>query len=326
MFSMFSNKDNQSTVSSSSTTAATRHDPEVKSGVGLSWADYEDDSKVATVIRDDGVEIRPSESVSVKIQPRVFHSSDVRSGVAYSSNQIKKKHPGKGASMMMPIEALITMMDDHDAKRESSLLKSTDNGKEVNPYIPGPEYPPSLKVLAAGMMSGFANKVFKFRMSRTASLVTSGAGGMALTTYVYPSLFDQYASLVNLFQEARLINCQISYALVQNMDVSTIIGGSFVTAFNPSAVNATAAPLVSTVTRLPNMKMFSTANQNWPIKLKARVQKNMPWCRIEATPAGADPMGGVRGFFCHVFMNTVSPSTTYFQYVMEAEYELRSLV
>jgi hypothetical protein len=236
-----------------------------------------------------------------------------------------QKHAPKKPKASVPVESLLDMFDDHELK-SSLQLKSSDNGTEVNCFIAGPAYPPSLKTLAAGMMAGFAGKVFKFRMTRTATLVTSGAGSMALATFVYPSQFDQYASLVNLFQEARIIGCRISYSLVPNMAGGTLIGGAFTTCWNPSA-NTTAGftPLISTVTRFPNCKMFSTSNTNWPIRLKCQIPTNYPWSFITATDGATDPVGGHRGAFGHVFMTTVSNTTTYFQYLIEAEYEFRSL-
>jgi hypothetical protein len=198
-------------------------------------------------------------------------------------------------------------------------------GTEVHraPVLEDPEYSLSSLTLLKGMLLNvYGTKPFRFRMSRTASLATSGAGAMALATLIYPSQFDQFSAIGAIFQEARLHSARIQYTLLATL--SGISNACFVTAYNPSAETGYTIT-TSAVTRLPNCKLFSTANTNWPVRLVAKLPRNRPWSNIAASSTGFDPFGGTVGAFCHVIMNTASNSTSYLQYLIEAEYDVRSM-
>lgn len=246
--------------------------------------------------------------------------------------QVKSK---KGKSDVS-VEHVLASLDAYDSDRKHTLKvvatedKSSPNGYEKRLSMVAPEYPPSMMVMMRGVMSGYGTKVFQFRMSRTAALVTSGTGAMALVTNVNPSQFDQFTQLSLLFSEARLKSAKISYSLLVNpyaeaAGTSSILGGSMVSAWN-AAATASSTASTATVTRLPNCKIFSINNTNWPVTLRGNVQKNRPWSSISSTSTGIDPVGGIEGGFYHVFMTPVSSATSYFQYILECVYELRNMV
>jgi hypothetical protein len=177
------------------------------------------------------------------------------------------------------------------------------------------------------MFAGFANKTFRIRMSRTATLTTSGAGAMALVTTTIPSSFDQYSALAAIFGECRIHATRISYTTNLNPQqaASPVAGGGFCSAFWPSAITGSTTS-VSQVTRLPKHKLFSTINTNWPISLSYRYPKGLPWSNVTAGSGGSDPEGGLRGGWCHVALSTLSNSIAYLIYVLEVDYEFRTLI
>lgn len=211
---------------------------------------------------------------------------------------------------------------------EKSNIVGVD--RPITVPIRDPVIPPSSLLLMKSMFLGGANKSVKFRLSRVATLTTSGAGAMALLTLVYPQTFDQYGTLAALFSECRLVATRISYTLNLNPDQATggtsgVVGGAFMTAFNPTAITGSTATVAS-VSRLPKSKMFCTANTNWPIKLIAKAPRNNVWSAVTAGSSGSDPLGGIRGGWCHVALSTLSNSVAYLVYCLEAEYEFRCLL
>jgi len=193
-----------------------------------------------------------------------------------------------------------------------------------------PEVPPSAVLLMKSMFAGFANKTYRIRMSRTATLTTSGAGAMALLTTTIPSSFDQYSALAAIFSECRIRTTRISYTLNLNPfqtsgGTSGVVGGAFCSAFWPAAITGSTAS-VSQVTRLPKHKLFTTINTNWPISLGYRYPRGLPWSNVTAGSGGSDPEGGLRGGWCHVALSTLSNSVAYLIYVLEVDYEFRTLI
>lgn len=205
-----------------------------------------------------------------------------------------------------------------DPQGEETVLRRS---LVVDPPIPLPTLS-----LMKGMFAGFASKSFHIRLTRVATLTSSGAGAMALVTTVPPSQFDQYSALSLLFQECRIRSTRISLASNLNFDQTTPpAGGAMAVAFNPSAVVGTTVT-ISTVMRLPKSKLYSLTQGNWPVTLQFRYPKGMPWSNVTGGSGGVDPLGGIRGAWCNVAMTTLSNSIVYLTYCIEADYEFRSLM
>lgn len=201
---------------------------------------------------------------------------------------------------------------------------STVNGTDLckdSPYII--DIPPALGNALSSVFSG--NKTYRFRLMRTATLVTSGAGVMNLVTRVYPSQFDQYGALSLLFNECRLRTTSIRYTGDIAPGVTTVVQGTWASAFDPSASSLVGTSHTFTsALRLPKAKTWSLIMSKWPVSNSFR-QSLRPWSAVIATSTGSDPVGGVEGAWVHCVDGTVSASATYLTYVILADYEFRNV-
>jgi hypothetical protein len=168
---------------------------------------------------------------------------------------------------------------------------------------------------------GMKNKSFTLRMSRTATLSTSGTGTMALSTAIYPSQFAQYSLVSDLFTEARLVRSRIQLADNQT-SVGTVYRVSVMSAFHPTDTGAVTVS-AATASQLPGCKLYSLANTNWPVTNSTPRLASRPWCKMTSTGSGTDLASGVQGAWWHVLVNTGPVSTNILTYIIEAEYEFR---
>lgn len=184
--------------------------------------------------------------------------------------------------------------------------------------------PPSLDRFGlAAAKPAFGNKVYRIRMTRTASLTSSGGGVMNLTTGLYPSQFSQGSAFAALFDQCRLCNVKYSYTSRVGSGAA-LIWASFATAFDPNGSAATTYTFDQTV-RLPGSIAFSLAQTNWPSRTRLwNLPKNRPWSLSSTTGGGGDPVGGGLGAISHSISNVVSISTTYVDYFVESVWEFRN--
>jgi len=185
------------------------------------------------------------------------------------------------------------------------------------------DVPPSLMLALSSVFSG--NKTYRFRLTRNATLVTSGAGSMNLSTSLYPSQFDQYAALAALFNQARLRSTRITYTGMIAPGVTTVAQGSFCSAMDPSNSALIAPSYTYTLaTRLPKCKVFSLIQSKWPVSNFYKFGPR-PWSTITASASGSDPIGGVEGAWIHSINATVGASATYLSYLIICDYEFRNV-
>ncbi len=203
--------------------------------------------------------------------------------------------------------------------------KETFGKDSWKPPVSDPEVPPSFIKLLKATFSAYKDKVFRFRLTRVAALTTSGGGSMALSTYNYPSQFDQYSSLSALFEECKQVSVRAQLvSLFPDTPTSTYNQGtSFAINFEPSAYNSTPSITTSTVCRIPGTKLITNCQRNWPVKL-THTYKNKVWCGTGSTGFGQDP-SGITGRFNWVALNAVGATQTVFEYLIEAEYDFRGL-
>lgn len=173
------------------------------------------------------------------------------------------------------------------------------------------------KTLSTVLGSVFVpGKTYRFRLTRTAVLTTSGSGGLAIATAVYPSQFQEYTALAGLFKEARLRSSRIHYV---GIGASS---NAFISAFDPTYTSGTpsfASTLQQVGSKLWNLNVVNTKREN-----RYRVRGLRPWSVMAATPSGIDPLGGVCGAWYHVIQGTGPTSTDVMVYTLEVDYELRN--
>jgi hypothetical protein len=209
-------------------------------------------------------------------------------------------------------------MEDEKANRS----EGTDTYKDTVNVI---KMPVAQSALMRGMLG---NKIHRFRLTRVASLVTSGGGQMNLVTSVIPSQFAQSTALATLFSECRLISTSIEYTSTFGFGSSatTTLHSPMCSGFFQSST--TASPTVMTYdqcARLSNSKTFSSGNIPRNLRNSWITAAPRPWSLVSASATGSDPVGGVNGCWSINNLVTMSNSTTYFGYLIEAIYEFRYL-
>lgn len=179
-------------------------------------------------------------------------------------------------------------------------------------------------VTVGGIMKWPATKIYPIRMNRAATLTTGGGGTMNLSTPVFPSQFDQYTQIQNLFQYCRLKRIRIEYQPNISPANSTAIPAVMAIGFQ-SAFSGAGTPTFLGALRLQNSRCLSSAQTNWPVVIEYKPPRDMPWSITANNGSGSDPLGGSPGQFWHCVNGAVSASTTYFTYIMYADYEFRLL-
>jgi hypothetical protein len=197
---------------------------------------------------------------------------------------------------------------------------SKEEGRELRKEPPSLSLEHKALLKASGPMISISNKTYTIPCTRTATLVSSGGGTLALTTLIYPSQMDQYNQLSALFGECRLKRTSIQLANAG----SGILSSSMIVAFDPHAISG-ATTSTSSVVRLPGAKLYNNNLQsNWPVTNAYTYPKDMPWSVISSTASGTDPTGGLKGAWCNVAMNAVTATSNILQYLIVAVYEFRA--
>jgi hypothetical protein len=198
---------------------------------------------------------------------------------------------------------------------------AVDSGLEI-PVTPPPSSILTAKSILSTVIRG--NRSFRFKMSRSATLTSSGAGALALTTLFTPSGFDQYTQLSAFFEQVRLVGYKISYNSLVNPSDTTQVNTAVAIAFDPAAITG-AVTSYTLCSRLPKVKTFSLLSTSmWPIVYERKVERNRPWSLITANPGGTDPVGGIAGGHCIAVASAVKASTAVLAYLIEAVFEFRN--
>lgn len=244
---------------------------------------------------------------------------------------IQPKVENKATKRICPIELLQQHLVDECATVETKKTLTTDEAKNGHDTYKTVSYvveiPPTVLSAFKGMFS--PGKTYRFRMTRVASIVTSGGGTMALATGVYPGQFDQYTALAILFAQSRLIRTSIDYMLLapQSQTAATTyatLPGVFVSAFDPAQYGGTTY-LYNQLQRRAGCKQFVTSFTGNKITNTYTTPKNQRlWSNI-ATQSSTDPYGGNAGAWCIALANVASTSTAYWEYLITADYEFTSL-
>ncbi len=241
-------------------------------------------------------------------------STSIKQSKLFDESKSKSSKVTSVIDSVSRIEGSIRLL--HEDEKDDSKSAGTD--VLINRPVRISPTPSLIKVARSVFTPG---KVYKFRLTRTALLTTSGGGTMNLATNVYPQQFDQYNALVLLFDEARLLSTHITYTDVARGGTLT---SAIVTAFDPSEANA--SPSFAAGVRFPGAKLFCTSQTVWPVHNSWTARNRRPWSKISATSAGTDPTGGIIGKWYHCAATTLDNSKSYLLYLIEAEYALRSVV
>jgi hypothetical protein len=213
-------------------------------------------------------------------------------------------------------------------EKKKAVVSDNKNGADT--YV-GQSYvidiPPTVLSVFRGMFS--PNKTYRFRLTRTAAVVTSGGGTMSLATGVYPGQFDQYTALSILFSQSRLIRTSIEYMLLAPLaqtsaTVYAALPGVFVSAFDPAQYGGTTY-LYNQLQRRPGCKQFtSTFTGRKVTNVYTTKRDSRLWSNI-AVQTGTDPYGGNVGAWCIALANVASTTTQYWEYLITADYEFTAL-
>lgn len=204
------------------------------------------------------------------------------------------------------------------------LKNGVDTYRTINYVV---DIPPIVLNAFKGMFE--PNKTYRFRLTRVASIVTSGGGTMSLSTGVYPGQFDQYTALAILFAQSRLIRTSIDYMLLApTTQVSATVYASLpavaVSAFDQAQYGGTTY-LYNQLQRRAGCVQFTTAYTGKKVTNTFTVKKSERlWSNI-AVQTGTDPYGGNAGAWCIAIANVASTSLPYWEYVITADYEFTTL-
>lgn len=166
-------------------------------------------------------------------------------------------------------------------------------------------------------------KTYRFRLSRSAGLTSSGTGTLQLITAVLPSNFEEYTPLSGLFEECRLISTRIQYAFTSNGTTPTLV--AFASCFDPSATAST-VPTWTNAIQFPGAKITNIQNSAPVIfKNSFRATRGRAWSLVTTTDSGTDPVGGALGGWYHSIFSNTSNSTLIGVYLLECDYEFRNV-
>ncbi len=177
---------------------------------------------------------------------------------------------------------------------------------------------PSMRTLLASVYS--TGKVYRFRLTRSATVTTSGTGTMNLATPVHPAQFTQYSALSALFTESRLINTRISWAF---QGTSVIVPFAF--AFDQHY--SSGSPTFGQILSIPGAVM---TNNDRPFTEAARrgafykLKVPNPWAGI-ASSATTPVIGGNNGAWLYSVAGATDVTADIATYLIECEYEFRTL-
>lgn len=188
---------------------------------------------------------------------------------------------------------------------------------------------PSLLLTLRSMFS--SNAVYPFRMTRVATLSTSGSGSLDLQTPIYPSNFLQYSALAMLFSMCRLRSTTITLTNVaalapvgaSNYSYLPITGALV---FDPSGVGSSSGNTYASLCRRNDVRLF-TSNKRENVRHHYRARTTRPWSTVSSTGTSTfDPQGGVVGVWAYSYAFPGTPSVTYHTYTIDVVYELTTLL
>jgi len=200
---------------------------------------------------------------------------------------------------------------------ETKEKKALPVGVDVaaHPAVKIPIAPSFLKLARSVFAPG---KTYRMRLSRLATLTTSGAGAFAGATSLIISNFAESSAVNALFDECRVWGTRIHYAM---LGFSGFTNSGMISSFDPS--NASTVPTAALAAQIPGAKIF-------PIFAVARVSNEWrtrtarPWSIISNTDSGTDPVGGSLGTWYHVLVNNINATVGFAQYILEVDYEFRN--
>jgi hypothetical protein len=240
--------------------------------------------------------------------------------------QVEVKSPAS-SGLKCPLDALEQHLDEECAilTPVKRVLSAEENKNGYDTFV-RKEYvvdiSPTVRNAFKGMFE--PNKTYRFRLTRVASIVTSGGGTLALATGVYPGQFDQYTALSILFGQSRLIRTSIEYMLLINTIGSTSIPAVAVSAFDTAQYGGTTY-LYNQLQRRAGCKQLVTSYTGNEVMNSYTTKKSARLWSDIAVQTGTDPFGGNSGAWCIAFANAASATTSYYEYLISADYEFTSL-
>jgi hypothetical protein len=249
-------------------------------------------------------EIRSERKSTKKPKPSSSSPDRVDPGASILS------HPIMGALMRV------------DPRFQKPVSQGSDDWKCSTPPL-DMKNPDVLNLLKMGKSVFGPGKTYRFRLSRSAGLTSSGTGTLQLVTAVLPSNFEEYTPLSGLFEECRLISTRIQYAFITPGSSPTLV--PFASVFDPSATSSTVPTWTNTI-QFPTSKVWNTSSYaGFNVKNKYKVAGKRSWSLVTTTDTGTDPVGGCLGAWYHSIFSNTSNSTIICVYLLECDYEFRNI-
>ncbi len=193
---------------------------------------------------------------------------------------------------------------------EGEMVCTTDDQDVKRPL--GLEKPLSSSVFLPG-------KTYRFRLTRTAAITTSGAGALSLATSIMPSQFTQYTALLALFTESRLISTRIQWVM---QGTSKIVPFAF--AFYPTWVSGSPSLTFTDIISIPGVKLTNIDRPIVPVRKSEWHAKPARNFSAITNASGVDPVGGNIGAWVYAVSTAADASTDIATYLIECDYEFRS--
>lgn len=189
------------------------------------------------------------------------------------------------------------------------------------------DIPPTVLSAFRGMFSPL--KTYRFRLTRAASIISSGGGTLVLATGIYPSQFSQYSALSMLFSESRLIRTCIEYMPISSnaqtgATTYATEPGAFASAFDPAQYGGSTFVFADIQRRPGTVNFHSQITARKVTNVCTMNRSQRLWSNIGQS-SGTDPYGGNAGAWLVASAGNISPSTSYFYYVITADYEFKGL-
>lgn len=260
-----------------------------------------------------------------------------------TADEQKRKNPGavriakkRTAQRGISVDVLPALLNlEQHLQDEGTLVEKkkavvSDNKNGTDTYLRNDvviDIPPTVLSAFKGMFN--SNKTYRFRLTRVASIVTSGGGTMGLATGVYPGQFDQYTALSILFSQSRLIRTKIEYMLLAPIAQTSsttyaAIPGVFVSAFDQSQYGGTSYLYSQLQRRAGAVQFTSTFTGKKVSNTYTTKRDSRLWSNI-AVQSGTDPYGGNVGAWCISLANVGSTTLAYWEYLITADYEFTGL-
>jgi len=172
----------------------------------------------------------------------------------------------------------------------------------------------------------------RFRLTRSGTLVSGGAGQYSINLGIYPALYDQNGALSGLFDLAKIVAVRLHLKPLQNFPVytsggaATLAGSNIAVAFDQGGFAASSSYTYGQSLRLPGADIVSlnSTKSNELVTRWYKLPKSRPWAGWSYVPILGDPFPANAGTFTINTETALSNGVTYQGYFMEAVVDVKA--